>query len=115
MMNTIRLFSFFIVMLLAVTAKAQLTSNPDIQKRLDAFIDLTNQKKYSEAFDLMYPKMFNQVNKQELVDMMTSMNNDGLGVTINNRRITSFSGSDRSIVTVFVVILNFVIALPVHS
>ena len=91
MMNTIRLFSFFIVMLLAVTAKAQLTSNPDIQKRLDAFIDLTNQKKYSEAFDLMYPKMFNQVNKQELVDMMTSMNNDGLGVTINNRRITSFS------------------------
>jgi hypothetical protein len=91
MMTTIRLTAAFLILFISSLGYSQLTSNPDIQNRLDAFIDLTNQHKYSEAFDLMYPKMFTRVGKQELVDMMTAMNNDGLAVSIENRRITSFS------------------------
>lgn len=82
------LSAFFIT---ACMVQAQVTGNPEIQKKLDAFIELTNEKKYDEAFDLMYPKMFKQVGKQELVNLMESMDNDGLSLTVTNRRITSFS------------------------
>lgn len=90
-MNTLKLLFTLSTLVITLTANAQLTGNPEIQKRLDSFIELTNQKKYNEAFDLMYPKMFNRVAKQELVNLMTSMNNDGLSVNVSNRRITSFS------------------------
>ncbi len=91
MMTTIRLITAFLFLFVSSLSFSQLTSNPDIQNRLDAFIDLTNQHKYSDAFDVMYPKMFTQVAKQELFDMMNAVNNDGLSVSIENRRITSFS------------------------
>lgn len=91
MMNTTKSILTFFALLLTFSGFAQLTSNPDIQKKLDQFIDLTNEKKYDQAFDIMYPKMFSQVGKQELVDMMTAMDNDGLSLTVTNRRITAFS------------------------
>jgi len=89
--------SLFIIAisLLAFNSKAQVAQNPEIQSRLDAFIDLTNQKNYNYAFDLMYPKMFDLVSKQDLIDLMTSMNTDGLTLQITNRRNTSFSAPFR--------------------
>lgn len=83
------------ISLFAFSSKAQVGENPEIQTRLDAFIDLTNEKNYNEAFDLMYPKMFNQVSKQDLIDLMTSMNTEGLSLQITNRRNTAFSSPFR--------------------
>lgn len=79
-----------VILTITLGLNAQTANNPDIQKRLDAFIDLTNQKKYSEAFDLMYPKLFDHVSKQELIDMMAAMDN-GLSLKVANRQITKFS------------------------
>lgn len=79
-----------VILTIALELNAQATINPDIQKRLDAFIELTNQKKYSEAFDLMYPKLFDHVSKQELIDMMAAMDS-GLSLRVANPQITKFS------------------------
>lgn len=79
-----------VILTITFGLNAQTANNPDIQKRLDAFIDLTNQKKYSEAFDLMYPKLFDHVSKLELIDMMAAMDS-GLSLKVTNRQITKFS------------------------
>jgi hypothetical protein len=83
------------ISLFALTAKGQVADNQQIQTRLDAFIDLTNQKNYYQAFDLMYPKMFSQISKQDLIDLMSSTNADGLSFQISNRRNTSYSAPFR--------------------
>jgi hypothetical protein len=72
-------------------ANAQLSGNEAIGYKLDQFISLTNKKQYSEAFDLMYPKLFTKVNKQELIDLMQSMENEGLALSISNKHVTSYS------------------------
>ena len=86
-----KIYCILIAGLCTLSVYGQTDRHPGIEKRLDVFIDLTNQKKYSEAFDLMYPKMFDQVSKQELVDLMTSMDQDGLSLQIMNKEILSFS------------------------
>lgn len=89
-MNTIKFLFTLATVLLTLSSEAQITGNPDIQKRLDAFIEVTNQQKYNEMCDLMYPKLFTYIGKQELVDM-AMVDNKGLSQTLTNRRITSFS------------------------
>ena len=90
MMNTTKLFLTLAGFILTLSLNAQITGNPDIQKRLDAFIEVANAQKYSEMCDLMYPKLFTHIPKQELVDM-ASVDNKGLTQKLTNRRITSFS------------------------
>lgn len=77
--------------LFLISAQAQVSSHEAIQLRLDKFISLTNTKEYNAAFDLMYPKLFSTVGKQELVDLMSAMDTDGLSLTINNRRDITYS------------------------
>ena len=79
------------VCIFSLSARAQVNNNLDIQKRLDAFVELTNQKKYDEAFNYMYPKMFKEVSKQDLINVMSSANSDGLSLQVLNRKITSYS------------------------
>jgi len=85
--------SLFVLVLSAfvISVSAQDSANPEIQTKLVSFIDLTNQKNYAQAFDLMYPKMFDQVSKQDLIDLMSSMNDEGLSLQIANPKITSYS------------------------
>jgi len=90
MMNTIKSFLTIASTILAFSLNAQITGNPDIQKRLDAFIEVTNEQKYTEMCDLMYPKLFTYIPKQELVNMAV-VENKGLTQRLTNRRITSFS------------------------
>lgn len=75
--------------LFSLTLTAQIKVNPDIQKKFDSFVELSNQKKWDQAFDLMYPKLFTQVPKQDLVDLMTSMEQDGLSFTRSNIKFKS--------------------------
>ncbi|MDQ3016120.1 MAG: hypothetical protein M3R25_05300 [Bacteroidota bacterium] len=91
MMNTVKLFFTALTVLLFTSINAQVTGNPEIQKKLDSYIEFTNQKKYSEAFDILYPKMFSKVSKQELIDVVKTEQDNGLSVQLKNRRITSFT------------------------
>ncbi|MEP6794838.1 MAG: hypothetical protein ABJB16_10965 [Saprospiraceae bacterium] len=75
--------------LISLTLTAQIKVNADIQKQFDSFVELSNQKKWDQAFDLMYPKLFTQVPKQDLVDLMTSMDQDGLSFTRSNIKFKS--------------------------
>jgi hypothetical protein len=91
MMKTLNFFLAICLSVLTFTATAQVTGNPEIQQRLDRFIELTNQKNWNEAFDILYPKMFTSISKQELVDIMNSEETNGITLQLANRRITAFS------------------------
>ena len=88
MMN-IKLFFILAAVLISVSVQAQQALSPEIQKKVEDFIELSNQKKWDQAFDLMYPKLFLQVPKQDLVDLMTGMDKDGLSLQRSNLKLIS--------------------------
>jgi hypothetical protein len=90
-MKTIKFIFILTTFLLPSFLKAQASINPAIQSTLDAFIDLSNKKEWDQAFDLIYPKLFNRVPKQELINVMLGMETDGLTLNMSNTRITSTS------------------------
>lgn len=89
MMNSKKLLFVCSAFLLSFSLMAQVKVNPEIQKKFDTYIQLSNQKKWDQAFDLMYPKLFTKVPKQDLVNLMTSMEADGLTLQMNNVKINS--------------------------
>ena len=90
-MNTVKILFSALAFVVVTSLNAQVTGNPEIQKKLDTYIELTNQKKYSEAFDLLYPKMFTNVSKQELINVVKTEEDNGLSIQLKNRRITAFT------------------------
>ncbi len=90
-MNAIKFFFILIAVLFTSALKSQAVINPDIKSSLDAFIDYSNQQNWDKAFGLLYPKLFNKVPKQDLVDLMVGMESDGLSLKMSNTRITSTS------------------------
>ncbi len=90
-MNTIKSLFILSGVLLSTLLCGQASINPAIQATLDGFIKQSNERQWDKAFDYMYPKMFDQVSKQDLVDMMKSTQEDGLTISVNNVKITSTS------------------------
>lgn len=90
-MNTIKFFFILSAVLFTSVLKGQATINPEIKSTLDAFIDHSNKKEWDKAFDLLYPKLFTKVAKQDLVDLMAGMESDGMSLNMQNTRITSTS------------------------
>ena len=85
---------FCLVVITVITpflVKAQAYIQPGVQTALDSFVYYSNQKDWNKAFDLLYPKLFTQVPKQDLVDLMKSMEADGMSLTMDNTKITSTS------------------------
>ncbi len=77
--------------LFSVVLNGQSLINPAIKAKLDAFIQYSNNQEWDKAFDLLYPKLFTKVAKQDLIDIMTGMETDGLVLNMSNTRITSTS------------------------
>lgn len=90
-MKVTRIFIMTLVMLASFTAKSQAVINPGIEETLIRFITYSNQHDWDKAFDLLYPKMFAQVPKQDLVDIMKSSEADGMNLQMADTRITSTS------------------------
>lgn len=85
------LFSLFILSMSVLTAKAQLSYNAVIQEKIDGFIEASNAGNWDKALDYMYPKMFTQVSKEQLVDLMRQMDG-GLEIKMTNTKVTSTKG-----------------------
>ena len=90
-MSTLKSFFTLVAVLTGTLLFGQATINPGIQATLDGFIKQSNEHNWDKAFDYMYPKMFDQVSKQDLVDIMTSTQADGMSVRFENTKITSTS------------------------
>lgn len=90
-MSTIKSFFVLSAVLLSTMLIGQASVNSDIQATLDGFIEQSNNQDWNKAFDYMYPKMFDQVSKQDLVDMMKSTAEDGMSIKVSDVRITSTS------------------------
>ena len=91
MMNVKKFFFLFSAVLFSFALKGQASVNPAIQAKLDEFIQLSNNQEWDKAFDLLYPKLFTKVPKQDLVDIMVGMESDGLMLNMTNTKITSTS------------------------
>jgi len=69
---------------------AQATVDPAIQVRFDSFIHYSNLGQWEKAFNLIYPKLFSVVSRQEMVQMMQDME-AGLDIRMEKTKITEAS------------------------
>lgn len=90
-MSTIKSLFVLCAMLFSSMVIGQAAIDPGIQSTLDGFIKASNEQDWDKAFDYMYPKMFDQVSKQDLVNMMKSTEEDGMSIKVENAKITSTS------------------------
>jgi hypothetical protein len=81
----------FSTVLFSFVLNGQSLNSPAIKAKLDAFIQYSNNQEWDKAFDLLYPKLFTKVSKQDLIDIMMGMESDGLTLNMSNTRITSTS------------------------
>lgn len=70
-----------------VSLTAQMAFDPAIQVRFDSFIHYSNLSQWDKAFNLVYPKLFSQVPKAEMVQLMLDMS-QGLDIKMENTMIT---------------------------
>jgi hypothetical protein len=71
--------------------RAQTADEAAIKARIDAFTRWSNEEDWSSAFDLLYPKLFTYVRKEELVGLMDTLVSDGMHLRTENLRIRTFS------------------------
>lgn len=90
-MKTISFFLFLSAVLFTTALQGQAVVNPAIKNTLDTYIDYSNKQDWDKAFDMLYPKLFAKVSKQELVDLMGGAGSEGLKLQMKNTRITSTS------------------------
>lgn len=90
-MYTIKLFFILSAVLFTSAVNGQAVVNPAIKNTLDAYIDYSNKQDWNKAFDMLYPKLFTKVSKQELIDMVEGPGSEGLNLQMKNTRITSTS------------------------
>lgn len=90
-MNTVKFSFFFAALVITTSLSGQAVINPGIQSSLNAFIEYSNKKEWDKAFEYLYPKLYNKVPKQDLVDLMAGMEADGMALNMSNVRITSTS------------------------
>ncbi len=90
-MYTIKMFFILSAVLFTSAVKGQAVVNPAIKNTLDTYIEYSNKQDWNKAFDMLYPKLFTKVSKQELIDMVEGPGSAGLNLQMKNTRITSTS------------------------
>lgn len=85
------ILSGILCLFLSITTAFSQDVNPEIKSVLDRFTTLSNEENWDKAFDLLYPKLFSKVPKQDLVTMMETNAKDGLGLRMENIQVNSTS------------------------
>lgn len=80
----------FFLFVSATTVVGQVPIDPAIKAKLDAFIEFSNAGQWDKAFDLIYPKLFTRVPKEDMVDLM-QRTELGLSLKMENTQILSSS------------------------
>lgn len=91
MIKTKTFFSGIILFLLVLPLTAQVKINPEIQKKVNAFIELSNQKSGMKHSIYCIRSSFTHVPKQDLIDLMTGMEQDGMSLQRGNIKLLSAS------------------------
>jgi hypothetical protein len=80
--------SFLFLMINSATSQAPV--DPAIKAKLDTFIEYSNTGQWEKAFDLIYPKLFTRVPKQDMVDLM-QRTQVGMSIKMENTKILTAS------------------------
>lgn len=90
MMSTRFLFLAISALSSFTTLSGQVHVDPAIQAKLEAFISYSNQNQWEEAYDLVYPKLFAKISKQEIISA-TKEQLTGIELQRTNTEIISAS------------------------
>ena len=90
-MNTRHLYGLLLFLCISISAWGQSTLNPAIKTRFDAYIKYFNEQQWAKVFDMSYPKLFNSITKEELINLTIASVQDGLSQKIEDVKITSSS------------------------
>lgn len=58
-----------------------------IESRINVFLDHTKNKKYSELLNFMYPKVFEETSREQMLQILGMVENMGIGVDIQKADI----------------------------
>lgn len=73
-----------------ITIKAQTLTAADnaaIDSRVDSFLELMKERKYSQVVDYMYPEIFNHVSKKEMFQVFELLEQAGIELKFNKLEV----------------------------
>jgi hypothetical protein len=73
------------------SAWGQVNVNPAISAKLDAYIRHSNANQWEEAFELVYPKLFTRIPKDQILTQTKNASGSGMSLFVSNTEITSSS------------------------
>ena len=88
-MNTRHLSGILFFLFISISSWGQSNLNPAIKARFDAYIKYFNEQQWAKVFDMSYPKLFNNITKEELINLTIASVQDGLSQKIEDVKITS--------------------------
>lgn len=62
-----------------------------IQKRLDAYFQATESQDWNAVVDMVYPKLFNLVKKEDMVQLFADMEGNGMSFRMEDFKVNSIS------------------------
>lgn len=88
-MNTRHFSGILFFLLISISSWGQSNLDPAIKTRFDAYIKYFNEQQWARVFDMSYPKLFNNITKEELINLTIASVQDGLSQKIEDVKITS--------------------------
>jgi hypothetical protein len=83
---------FLLAFLYGSVSFAQKTTDPELTKRLNAYLRLTRESKFNELMDYTHPKIFTIMPREQLVEIMEkSFDNDQMTIGIDSIGTTTIS------------------------
>ncbi|MCO6480050.1 MAG: hypothetical protein J5I94_25655 [Phaeodactylibacter sp.] len=86
-------FTTLLILLIstAFTTLAQSSDTTAIQQRLDEYFRATEAKDWKKVVDMVYPKLFNLVEKEEMVQLFADMEGNGMAFQMKDFKVHGIS------------------------
>ena len=86
-----RLIALSIFAVLAASVQAQDGPRQAIEQRLDTYFEATKAKDWEQAVNLLYPKLFNLVPKEDMIQMFRDMEGNGIAFEMKTFELSQIS------------------------
>lgn len=81
----------FLLTATAATAWSQSSETAAIQQRLDEYFQATEAKDWNKVVDMVYPKLFTLVKKEDMVRLFADMEGNGMVFQMKDFKVNSIS------------------------
>ena len=81
----------FLLTVAAANSWGQSSETDAIQQRLDEYFQATEAKEWDKVVDMVYPKLFTLVKKEDMVQLFADMEGNGMVFQMKNFKVNSIS------------------------